>query len=113
MDLPARTTVTRYYGKEFSFLDLGMMVWHCMYTSLRQACSRIQHVPSPPQAYVGGDKAATQLNAFDTEAKVFGYGAYFIWRSVYITKQVSFRNRVLILFDWIKAKVFGRDVSLF
>ncbi len=65
------------------------------------------------QAYVGGDKAATQLNAFDTKAKVFGYGAYFIWRSVYITKQVSFRNRVLILFDWIKAQVFGRDVSLF
>ena len=27
--------------------------------------------------------------------------------------QVSFRNRVLILFDWIKAKVFGRDLSLF
>lgn len=62
---------------------------------------------------MGGDKAATQLNAFDTEAKVFGYGAYFVWRSVYITKQVSFRNRVLILFDWMKAKVFGRDVSLF
>lgn len=32
-------------------------------------------------------------------------------RSVYITKQVSFRNRVLILFDWVKAQVFGRDLS--
>ena len=32
-------------------------------------------------------------------------------RSVYITKQVSFRNRVLILFDWLKAQVFGRDLS--
>ncbi len=27
--------------------------------------------------------------------------------------QVSFRNRVLILFDWLKARVFGRDTSLF
>lgn len=27
--------------------------------------------------------------------------------------QVSLRNRVLILFDWMKAKVFGRDISLF
>jgi NADH:ubiquinone reductase (non-electrogenic) len=27
--------------------------------------------------------------------------------------QVSFRNRVLILFDWIKAQVFGRDLSQF
>jgi hypothetical protein len=27
--------------------------------------------------------------------------------------QVSLRNRVLILFDWLKAKVFGRDMSMF
>ncbi len=27
--------------------------------------------------------------------------------------QVSFRNRVLILFDWLKAQVFGRDLSQF
>jgi hypothetical protein len=27
--------------------------------------------------------------------------------------QVSFRNRVLILFDWLKTRVFGRDTSLF
>ena len=25
--------------------------------------------------------------------------------------QVSFRNRVLILFDWMKTQVFGRDLS--
>ena len=25
--------------------------------------------------------------------------------------QVSFRNRVLILFDWLKTQVFGRDLS--
>ena len=39
--------------------------------------------------------------------------AYLVWKSVYITKQVSFRNRVLILFDWLKAQVFGRDLSNF
>ena len=27
--------------------------------------------------------------------------------------QVSFRNRVLILLDWLKARVFGRDLSQF
>jgi hypothetical protein len=32
---------------------------------------------------------------------------------VYITKQVSFRNRVLILFDWLKARVFGRYALFF
>jgi len=39
--------------------------------------------------------------------------AFLLWRSVYITKQVSFRNRVPILFDWMKAQVFGRDLSQF
>ena len=27
--------------------------------------------------------------------------------------QVSTRNRVLILFDWMKTRVFGRDLSVF
>jgi hypothetical protein len=27
--------------------------------------------------------------------------------------QVSTRNRVLVLFDWIKSRVFGRDISRF
>jgi len=27
--------------------------------------------------------------------------------------QVSTRNRVLILFDWVKTRVFGRDLSVF
>jgi len=27
--------------------------------------------------------------------------------------QVSLRNRVLILFDWAKTRVFGRDLSQF
>ncbi len=27
--------------------------------------------------------------------------------------QVSTRNRVLILFDWVKTRIFGRDLSVF
>lgn len=30
-----------------------------------------------------------------------------------LSSQVSFRNRVLILFDWLKAQMFGRDLSNF
>jgi NADH:ubiquinone reductase (non-electrogenic) len=54
-----------------------------------------------------------QVEAFDTSLDVYGSLAFLLWRSVYITKQVSFRNRVLILFDWMKARVFGRDLSQF
>lgn len=49
----------------------------------------------------------------DSRFDVAGAFAFLLWRSVYITKQVSTRNRVLILFDWLKAKVFGRDLSQF
>ncbi len=35
------------------------------------------------------------------------------WRVLPCPTQVSFRNRVLILFDWLKAQVFGRDLSNF
>lgn len=78
-----------YYKRAFEFLSLGLL------------------------AYVGNDKALTQVEAFDSSIKLYGDFAYLLWRSVYITKQVSFRNRVLILFDWLKAKVFGRDLSQF
>mmetsp|Transcript_24638 Transcript_24638/g.68568 ORF Transcript_24638/g.68568 Transcript_24638/m.68568 type:complete len:102 (-) Transcript_24638:325-630(-) len=69
-------------------------------------------------AYVGDSKAAidTQKSVPGKSGQSLGlYGgfAFLLWRSVYITKQVSFRNRVLILFDWMKTKVFGRDLSMF
>eukprot|EP00884_Botryococcus_braunii_P014580 jgi/Botrbrau1/23122/Bobra.0243s0052.1 len=77
------------FYKPFEFLSLGLM------------------------AYIGNDKAVTQLEAGKANLQLWDYPAFLLWRSVYITKQVSFRNRVLILFDWLKARVFGRDISLF
>lgn len=64
-------------------------------------------------ASVGDDKAIAQIEAFDNKLAVWGSPAFLLWKSVYITKQVSLRNRVLILFDWLKAQVFGRDLSQF
>lgn len=78
-----------YYKKPFQFLNLGML------------------------AYVGDDRALTEIMLPFTKIKLSGQFAYLVWKSVYITKQVSFRNRVLILFDWLKAQVFGRDLSNF
>jgi hypothetical protein len=34
-----------------------------------------------------------------------------LWRGIYWSKQVSMRNRVLVTIDWIKAALFGRDLS--
>ncbi|GIL69240.1 hypothetical protein Vretimale_12635 [Volvox reticuliferus] len=86
----AEAQEVRYWDRPFEFLSLGIM------------------------AYVGSDQALTQVEAFDViNLKLYGSVAYLLWKSVYITKQVSFRNRVLILFDWMKTRVFGRDISLF
>jgi NADH:ubiquinone reductase (non-electrogenic) len=64
-------------------------------------------------ASIGNDKAVAQIEAFDSKVPVWGSPAFLLWKSVYITKQVSFRNRVLILVDWAKTRVFGRDLSQF
>jgi NADH:ubiquinone reductase (non-electrogenic) len=61
-------------------------------------------------AYLGNDRAVVQVDASDSRQLAFGGRiAFFLWRSVYAVKQVDVRNRVLVLFDWFKARAFGRD----
>ncbi|CAK0781088.1 hypothetical protein CVIRNUC_005282 [Coccomyxa viridis] len=83
------TVDEKYFSKNFQFLSLGAM------------------------AYIGSDKAVTQLEAGKAMFDIAGYISFLLWRSVYVTKQVSTRNRVLILFDWMKTRIFGRDLSVF
>lgn len=60
-------------------------------------------------AYIGSHKALANTNQY----KGSGFVTWLFWRSVYITKLVSFKNKMLVLFDWFKTFVFGRDVSNF
>lgn len=60
-------------------------------------------------AYIGGGEALADL----PKVKWSGRGAWLFWRSVYLTKLVSPANKVKVLFDWTKAKLFGRDLSRF
>ena len=60
-------------------------------------------------AYIGGGEALADL----PQVKWSGRGAWLFWRSVYLTKLVSFANKVKVLFDWVKARLFGRDLSRF
>ncbi|KAJ1647654.1 hypothetical protein LPJ64_000959 [Coemansia asiatica] len=39
--------------------------------------------------------------------------AKYLWRSVYWSQQVSLRTRVLLMMDWFKELLFGRDLSKF
>lgn len=40
-----------------------------------------------------------------------GLLAAYLWRSVYWSEQVSTRTRMLLLLDWIKRGIWGRDIS--
>jgi NADH dehydrogenase FAD-containing subunit len=72
----------------FQFLNLGML------------------------AYLGQGNALSQFQLGDVP--IFSYVgsvAFMLWRSVYLVKQVATRNRILVLFDWAKCKIFGRDIT--
>jgi len=58
-------------------------------------------------AYVGGHRAIADLPG----VKGSGFFTFLFWRSVYLTKLVGFRNKLLVFFDWFKATFLGRDLS--
>lgn len=65
-------------------------------------------------AYTGGGSALAQLQVTpDEKGRVKGSGkvGFGLWRSVYLSKQVSWRNRFLVFVDWTKAQIFGRDIT--
>ncbi len=60
-------------------------------------------------AYIGSGRALADLAAY----KGTGFSTWLFWRSAYLTRLVSVKNKVLVLFDWFKTFVFGRDISRF
>jgi NADH dehydrogenase FAD-containing subunit len=63
-------------------------------------------------AYLGGGEAISQVQVGERRLlSEAGSTGFLLWRSVYVVKQVSTRTRILVLFDWLKTKVFGRDVT--
>jgi NADH dehydrogenase FAD-containing subunit len=76
------------YGKPFQFLNLGVL------------------------AYIGASEALAQISIGEINTvKGSGNVGFFLWRGIYWFKQVSWRNRVSVGLDWIKTKLFGRDLG--
>ncbi|KAH9613298.1 hypothetical protein KSS87_018557, partial [Heliosperma pusillum] len=59
-------------------------------------------------APLGGEQTAAELPG---DWVAMGHSSQWLWYSVYASKQVSWRTRVLVVGDWIKKFVFGRDSS--
>ena len=67
-------------------------------------------------AYVGRSEALVQIavgGGGNKKVKGAGQAGFALWRSVYLSKQYSLRNRILVAVDWAKARAFGRDLSRF
>ncbi|KAI1340490.1 hypothetical protein F5Y15DRAFT_378783 [Xylariaceae sp. FL0016] len=62
-------------------------------------------------AYIGSEKAVADVAWLNGNVASGGKLTYFFWRSAYLSMCFSTRNRVLVALDWVKAKVYGRDVS--
>jgi NADH:ubiquinone reductase (non-electrogenic) len=81
-------------------------------------------------AYIGSEKAVADISWLTGNFATGGTLTYFFWRSAYLSMCFSSkfpppslitlwtitdccvaRNRVLVVVDWVKSKLFGRDVS--
>ncbi|CAL0300866.1 unnamed protein product [Lupinus luteus] len=59
-------------------------------------------------APLGGEKTAAQLPG---DWVSIGHSSQWLWYSVYASKQVTWRTRALVVTDWTRRFVFGRDSS--
>ena len=77
------------FAKPFQFLNLGIL------------------------AYTGGNSALAQVTPVPEAQPIKGTGKLgnAVWRSVYLSKQISWRNRLLVMNDWTKRQIFGRDIT--
>jgi len=61
----------------------------------------------------GGVADLTDTDFPIPKTTISGSAAFFMWRTTYLTKQLSWTNMMLIPMYWFKAMVFGRDISRF
>jgi NADH dehydrogenase FAD-containing subunit len=85
----------------FQYLDLGILA----YTGSGSALAQVQIAPG------GGLPGATE-NWDPVRLQIKGKLGFGLWRSIYLLKMTSPKNAVLVALDWIKVKLFGRDISI-
>lgn len=58
-------------------------------------------------ASLGSGSAIADLGFFQLK----GFFAWWFWKAAYLTRLVSFRNKLSVIFDWTKVKFFGRNTA--
>jgi len=100
IELPATAQVAsqegRYLGRALNAMAQGNTV------------DPFQYKPLGSLAYIGDRRSVMELPGGWSFG---GFVAWFAWRSAYLTKQVSWRNKFLVAMDWMRELIFGRDIS--
>lgn len=61
-------------------------------------------------AYIGAERAVGEVSSWGEKLSLTGYGSWWLWRSVYLSKQVSYKNMMMVASDWTRTSIFGRDI---
>lgn len=79
---------------------------------LPSSSKRFQYKHLGTFAYVGGDHAVLELPTNSEDHNVLtGMMAGLLWKSAETFMQISLKNKWMVSRDWLKVKMFGRDIS--
>lgn len=83
---------------------------------LCESSPKFQYKNRGAMASMGFGGGVTDLKSTDLpspKTTLSGYASFIVWRSTYLSKQLSLQNTLLIPMFWFRALVFGRDISRF
>lgn len=88
---------------------------HMMWCSYIGSDKAIADLPfGPGNVASGGVGKFCGIKLFDvlfTDHAFLFVATYAFWRSAYISNLFSSRNRTLVITDWLKKTILGRDIS--
>lgn len=103
-EMAARAAALEKANMPFTFFQLGAM----SQLGLGEGVIDLTQLGDPNAEPAQHSKIRTKIIA-----GIKGPIAWLAWRSVYLGKQVSWSNKMLIPMHWLKTALFGRDISRF
>ncbi|KXN67665.1 alternative NADH-dehydrogenase [Conidiobolus coronatus NRRL 28638] len=70
-----------------------------------------QYTHNGSLAYIGSEKAIADIPILDTTYSFGGVATSLFWRSAYLSNLFSVRNFWMVVSDWTKTMVYGRDIA--
>lgn len=79
---------------------------------LEKSDKPFQYIHQGALAYIGSERAVADLSWGDwSTVALGGTMTFFFWRTAYVTMMLGIRNKILVVTDWVKVAIFGRDCS--